>query len=188
MSYALNGGCEIEAQRRAIDLFHADPMRALMGMELLCEATFPTHSWATRGTHTAVFELAETHRERFLQLVSHLPPLVQDVFLQYCILGRTQAQIAKTLDIRQSPDVWRAFRRGVDAISAILAWGPDPSKMNGHTAAASYRSLLKQEPERKTTSTKYVSEPRNLGNFHIKANDPNLSEFFVHNTQQREHC
>lgn len=159
---------------RSIELFRIDPEAALSGSGLSSAESDPS-----QDRSLAIVSLAAEQPERFMELLSHLPALVQDVFLQYYVLRRTQAQIAETLGINQSPDVWQALALGSEAICAIIAWGPDPKKMNGHPAAASYRKILTWKTKPDNQKPLKVRTPKNLGDFSITADDSNLSEFFI---------
>jgi hypothetical protein len=163
---------------QAVSLFRSDPECALRGGAL---ASFEASS-PPQGRTAATFNLAADQPERFMELVECLPPLIQDILIQYYILKRTQSQIAKTLSMKsQSTDISRRLKLGREAICAIIAWGKDPKKMNGHPAAASYRLLLARDGKRKKQLR--VRVHRELGKFEVRAADSKIGEFFVHCTQ-----
>lgn len=169
---------EAVSRLRSIEFFRIQPERALAGEGLSSAEADPS-----QDSSLAIVNLLNEQPERFHQLIGYLPPLIQDIFLQYFILRRTQYQIAETLSITQSGTegrgVSQGLRLGMEAICAIIAWGPDPNKMNGHAAAASYRLLLAQKTKPASTRKLNVKVPANLGSFEISAKDHNLEEFFV---------
>ena len=167
------------SEQRAVETFRDDPDAALAGSQLSSAET------CSGGNESAVIVLAEEQPERFLELIGYLPHAIQDIFLQYYFLGRTQTQIAETLGMTQSPGVWQALRLGIEAICAVIAFGgpPGPGTPANHPLAVAYQTMLDWQTKPEMRETKVIRTPRNLGEFEINAEDVNLMEFFAPGTE-----
>src|ERR1700678_301761 len=73
-------------------LFRRSEAEAVAGLGLVSVETVPEENRAP-----TIIALAFESPERFVELVSHLSPLIQDIFFQYYLLGRTYAQIGAVL-------------------------------------------------------------------------------------------
>jgi hypothetical protein len=168
-------GIEEFATARAIQLWRSEE-NEFQPIHAAIDYSTPKH---------AIWALAQEQQERFLELIGFFPPVVQDVFIQYLIMGRNQAQISETLGIVQGSETWKALRLGTQAICAILAWGSDSSKMNGHAYAASYRWIQKWKTRTTSTRILRLKLPVNLGKFEVSGEDRDLAEFFSSEMQYR---
>jgi hypothetical protein len=105
------------SQSRAIDSFRRDPERAMAGTDLISPKMDEEMSPA--------MILVNMDSERFVELISSLPPVIQDIFLQYYLLGRTYDQIGAVL-FPQKPLPARRFaihtgnRLGLRALCATI--------------------------------------------------------------------
>lgn len=91
-----------------------------------------------------VVEMALVDPERFVELVSFLPALAQDILFQHYLLGRTYAQIGLVLfpnHARATQTVEIGHRLGVRALCAII-------KCRGNKAKLPKRGPLAQAWER----------------------------------------
>jgi hypothetical protein len=165
---------ETSSDDLAQELFRVDPEAALAGSKLVsAEANVDTRDdWQAspnRKKSKMVFELASGQPERFLELVGFLPHIIQDIFYQYFLLGRTQTQIGKLLDMSQK-NVWQALEVGVDAIANVALRGELSQE------ALSFRT----DPE--TREELFVEESTKLGSFILSTSDETWEQNFAPST------
>ena len=171
---------ETSSDHWAISKFHRDEEAALSADNLIsAEADFVAqNSWdksPNRKKSKMAWEMAKGQPERFLELVSFLPHVIQDIFYQYFLLGRTQDQIGETLGLRQK-QVWQALELGVDGIANIAAGkGPSEEIMKFRTDASQREDLV-------------VEEPTDLGKFILRTDEPGVEEHFSPGTPDGPAC
>lgn len=168
---------------RAVELWQRSPEEALSGGALGSIEGDP------EADHTqAIVELAGRDPERFEELVEALPEPLQDIFFQHYLLGRTQTQIARLIDWSQSSGgrkgVSQGLRIGWEGMCAVIAWGgEEPTGDNterGKKLLAAYAAMERFRGQRGPRLT--VRAPRELGNFTVRSNHPQLAEFFAPGT------
>ncbi len=172
------------SDKRAAELFRADPEAALSGTRLNSAEADPG---ADRSR--AIISLATEQPERFLELVGYLPHAIQDIFFQYYLLGRTQTQIGSLLGMSQT-GVWQALRLGLEAICAIIALGgpPDLQFLPGKASPLRvraynvYQEMLAFQTRAGTRETLKVEEPERLGEFELRVDDETLELNFSPST------
>jgi hypothetical protein len=112
--------------------------------DTICKMTQDEQTGATRllsvettSSRYSIASVALEHSEAFLGLVGKLPPLIQDVLIQYYLLGKTYNQIcAIVLPERSTFLIHKAHHLGVRALGAIVEFGGKPT-----------RKQAKQRPE-----------------------------------------
>lgn len=164
---------------RAIEAFERDPEEALAGDTLISgETQSDTDQLANSRKfrmRRAVARFAVEEPERFLELVGYLPHTIQDIVLQYFLLGREQTQIAEVVGGSQT-SVWQGLRLGIEAICAIIAfkqegWQSIPKADEAYQAMITYRD--KEEGELTLT------EPAILGQFDVPLTEKELEILFA---------
>ena len=165
---------ETSSDELAGDLFRTDPDAALSAQRLVSaeanrDARDDWQASPNRKKSKMVYELAAGQPERFLELVSYLPHVIQDIFYQYFLLGRTQTQIGELLGLRQK-QVWQALEVGVDAIAQVSATGELTAEALSFKTSADQREELE------------VTEPTTLGEFILRTDDPALEQNFAPGT------
>ena len=159
---------ETSSDHLAERLFAEDPVGALSGSQIVSAEGHSADDWSAspnRKKSKMVREMAEVQTERFLELTSYLPHIIQDIFYQYFILGRIQEHIGETLGLRQK-QVWQALEVGVDAIASVSATGQISQ------AALEFKTSAEQ---RETLS---IEEPAILGEFIVSISDEDIEELF----------
>lgn len=172
------------SDRRAVEMYRDDDERSLKGERLASAETDPS---ADRTK--AIAELAVEQPERFLELVGYLPHVIQDVFYQYYLLGRTGKQISRVLEMSPSSSgkfgVTQRLQLGIAAICAIIAFGRPPRDEDWRAAEGSRKwKLLEawremERVEAKTEAELRVRAPKGLGEFEVRIEDEALAEFFA---------
>lgn len=97
---------------RAIELYRVAPLKSLRG-----EHSVSAETEAPADRYRALAWLILDSRERFFEMISDLPNAVQDVMLQYYLLGRNQRQIGELFGKRQTW-VWQILEAGTLAMCA----------------------------------------------------------------------
>ena len=168
---------EITAESRAVELFKENPLMALQGNK-----TISAETDIEVDRSDAMFKLATDEPEHFLELVGYLPHLIQDIFYQYYLLGRTQTQISQLLGCSQT-NIWQDLRLGKEAICAIIAFGgPPPTSINGllrtswktnefNKAWDAYQAMLAFKTRKDQRKPITVEEPKTLGQFQLSIDD-----------------
>ena len=167
---------EITAESRAVELFKENPSMALRGNK-----TISAETDIEVDRSDAMFKLATDEPERFLELVGYLPHLIQDIFYQYYLLGRTQTQIAQLLGCSQT-NIWQDLRLGKEAICAIIAFGgPPPTSIHELRKASpgeqflkaitAYQAMLAFKTRKDQRKPITVEEPKTLGQFQLSIDD-----------------
>ena len=85
--------------QRAEVLFRQSPEKALSNPTLASAEADPSSDRSL-----AIVAFATDQPERFISLVSCLPPTIQDIFFQYYLLGRTFSQIGALLFPNRAPN------------------------------------------------------------------------------------
>lgn len=165
---------ETSSDQLAGELFRADPEGALSATRLVSAEGngYARDDWSAspnRKKSKMVYELAAGQSERFLELVSYLPHVIQDIFYQYFLLGRTQTQIGELLGMSQK-QVWQALEVGVDGIAAVSKTGELSEACFGFTTNAETREEL------------VLEEPTTLGEFILRTGDGALEANFAPGT------
>lgn len=159
---------ETSSDHLAERLFAEDPEGALSGSQIVSAEGHSTDDWSAspnRKKSKMVYELATEQPERFLELVAFLPHIIQDIFYQYFLLGRTQTQIGDVLGLRQK-QVWQALEVGIDGIAHISAYGgPSPEVL-----------VFKTDPSQRKEMS--ITEPMSLGEFILSTSDKTIEESF----------
>lgn len=158
------------SDKRAREFWEQEPGRALGGEKL---ASVEGDKSEDRSQPVVV--LAAEEPERFLELVGYLPHAIQDILIQYYLLGRTQTQIGKLLGLSQTA-VWQAVRLGVRSICAVIGGGVTEEQRKAREEMLGYRTRKESRELLK------VEAPENLGEFRITTDDVNLMEFFAPST------
>ena len=154
-------------------LFRESPESALAGSGLFSIETSPIPA-------SSVIELATNSPDRFLSLVAFMVPLIQDILIQYYLLGRTYDQIGDLLfprltDRRQA--VKTGNRIGVRALAVAASCGGDVSTIPTDSPLRSaWSDMLNWSPS--TGGRIRVRAPRDLGDFVIHPNGQ-LGELFA---------
>ena len=164
---------EITSEKRAVDLFKSDSIAALSGDRLISAETDPE-----LDRSSAIASLASDSPERFLDLVGCLPHLIQDIFFQYYLLGRTQTQIGQLLGCSQTK-VWQHLRLGTEAMCAIIEFGGPPPILDqslNQKAMKAYRALEKLTDHADSLT---VREPSTLGQFDLSIDDSTFAMNFA---------
>lgn len=172
---------EDSSDKRAAELWREDPEGVLAGQCLASVETDPS-----RDQSSAVVALAVEQPERFRELVGKLPELIQDIFFQHYLLGRTQTQIAEVLGMMQSSSglmgVSQNLKLGVMGLCAVIAWGGPPAKAEWE-ATGREKELLEayRRMERLRGRRGRALEVRSAltGKFVIKTSDPLLEQIFA---------
>jgi hypothetical protein len=154
----------------AEELFRECPDRALAGGALISAESDPENDRSL-----GIMALATEFPQRFLKLVGYLNPVMQDVFLQYYLLGRTYSQIGAVLfpektSVAAQVAVKRQNLAGLKAVCWIIKRG-GTSRL--------------RKPERKAAMLDFkpsggevrLSAPKSFGQFAINPNG-DLSELF----------
>lgn len=132
---------ELLTQDASLTLWRDSPDDALSGDSLF---SAETSADLDLDRSRALVALAADYPDRFLTLISRLTPIIQDIFIQHYMLGRTRVQIGATLFphrreetqrflVNQGSSVGMAAlnsRRGSKAWKAMLAWqsGSHPTR------------------------------------------------------------
>jgi hypothetical protein len=159
---------ETSSDHLAERLFKDDPTGALSGSQLVSAEAHSADDWQAspnRKKSKMARAMAEEQPERFLELVAYLPHVIQDIFYQYCLLGRTQEQIGRTLGMRQK-QVWQALELGVDGIASVSATGALPESVLSFKTSSEQRGELR------------VTEPAVLGEFVVNISDEDVEVLF----------
>jgi hypothetical protein len=96
-----------------------------------------------------ILSLAHEDTDRFIDLVGHLSPMIQDIFLQYYLLGRTYEQIGALLFPHsgrwwQQEQVKKGNEIGLNALCAVIAYdGPPPVNARKRHLVAAYQEMLR---------------------------------------------
>ena len=131
--------------------------------------------------------LAEGQPERFLELVGYLPHVIQDIFYQYFLLGRTQDQIGATLDLRQK-QVWQALELGVESIAVIALYGGEPPGDAPEEVLSVYGRMLAFKTDPSQRATLIFDEPTTLGDFILSTSDKEIEKQFAPGTPDGPTC
>ena len=161
---------EINSNKRAVELFKENPGQSLLGDKRVSVEADPLYDESD-----AFFKLAVDEPAKFLELVGYLPHLIQDIFFQYYLLGRTQIQIAKLLGCSQT-SIWQDLRLGKEAIGAILSYGGPPPTSEpdvncDNRTRLAYEAMLafKTKPRQRVPIT--IKEPKDLGKFQLRIDE-----------------
>lgn len=133
----------------------------------------------------AIMNLAESDTERFVELVSFLSPVVQDVLFQYYLLGRTYAQIGAVLfpnktTVAAQVLVKTANKLGVRALGGVIKCGGAPSREQAAKypeAAEAYNDMHAFSVRLPDVPTVNLKTPGSFGQFAVTPNG-DLSELF----------
>jgi hypothetical protein len=169
---------ETSSDHLAERLFAEDPVGALSGSQIVSAEGHSADDWSAspnRKKSKMVYELASEQPERFLELVSYLPHIIQDIFYQYFLLGRTQEQIGVTLGLRQK-QVWQALELGVDGIASVSATGALPPTVLEYRTSVDQRRTLE------------LTEPGVLGEFIVSISDEDVEKLFSPQTPDGPAC
>jgi hypothetical protein len=186
---------ETSSDDLAQELFRVDPDAALSGSKLVsAEANVDTRDdWQAspnRKKSKMVFELASGQPERFLELVGFLPHIIQDIFYQYFLLGRTQTQIGRLLDMSQK-NVWQALEVGVGGVAALIHFnGPPTIQMSsfketaraGRVAWDAWQTVLEFRTSAEQRKELIVEESTKLGSFILSTSDETWEQNFAPST------
>lgn len=128
-----------------------------------------------------VVELSAYDTDRFVELVSFLAPLVQDILFQHYLLGRTYAQIGLVLfpeHLRATQTVEIGHRLGVRALCAVIKCRGKLEKLpkRGPLAEA-WNRMLDWQPRINGRMVK-LRAAHDLGDFVISPNGQ-LGELFA---------
>lgn len=146
-SYRDRKNCfETTADIRSLASYYHDPDSVLSGQRLTSAETDPE---ADRSL--AIANLALDAPERFLELVGELPAPIQDIFLQYYLLGRTQTQIGYLLG-RSQTAVWQQRDIGLEAMCAFIFFEGPPTVSQMVEAGMAERTASYADEYRKTRS------------------------------------
>lgn len=128
-----------------------------------------------------VMNMSVQQPERFRELVEKMPEIIQDIFWQYCILQRTQAQIGKTLSMKQSlgwgagsEGISQLLKLGIEGMCAMIAWGGPPPERDWVAQMSSQEQRLMAsywEVEKwrgRKLGRLNISADRELGKFKVK--------------------
>lgn len=158
-------------EQAAVDVFRASPDRAFSGRKLISVET------SEEGSSQAIADIASDDPVRFAVLISALSPIIQDILLQYYLLGRTHDEIGfvlfpnkakKNRDRSKNPAELAARRGHEIGIAALCA------VMQGGT----HDGMLKFEARTRRKKEVRVSSSSDLGQFVIKPNGQ-LPELFA---------
>lgn len=160
--------------------FRRDPDSATSGSSLISSETDPASDRSL-----AIMNLAESDTERFVELVSFLSPVVQDVLFQYYLLGRTYAQIGAVLfpnktTVAAQVLVKTANKLGVRALGGVIKCGGAPSREQAAKypeAAEAYDDMHAFSVRLPDVPTVNLKTPRSFGQFAVTPNG-DLSELF----------
>lgn len=128
--------------------------------------------------------LATTHPDRFLKLVDNLTPILQDVFIQYYLMGRTYAQIGSLLFPSRGANaaeiqVKTGHRIGIDALCVYLKTRGRISRLGRRSMMrGQWARMLQWQRESRSTTPLRVRAHRDLGEFVIHPNGQ-LDELFA---------
>lgn len=176
MTFDSDSGNEPSYQH-SIAIFRESPEKAIAGQTLVSAEGSP------EGLSTAILGIIESDREKFLYLISLLSPVIQDIFIQYYLLGRTYAQIGAVLFPRQTQGsqaftVQTGNRIGLRALCAVIKFGGEPTKKQAKKfpeLALAYTEMQKfQNAERGDLE---VAASSILGDFVVPL-QADLAEFF----------
>lgn len=162
---------------RAQDIFNESPDNSLSGTGLYSAESVP--GW---GRTTSVIEYVTDEPDRFLSLVAHLTPVVEDILIQYYLLGRTYSQIGSLLFPLKAERVrcWtvhKGTRIGLAALASLLASGGTLPIAAAHSAP--WTEMLGWVPlDSDRRRTIRLRAPRDLGDFVIVPNGQ-LAELFA---------
>ena len=165
---------ELLTQSRSEALFRDDPDSALAGGGLLSSEAHGT------PLSMAAITLATESPDRFLSLVSTLTPIIQDILIQYYLLGRTYDQIRSLLFPRNTSNecVKIGNRIGVRAL-AVAASGISIAALPPDSPLRSaWSDMLRWNPDHGGRRPVTIRAPRDLGSFIIHPNGQ-LRELFA---------
>lgn len=182
------------SEARASELFQQDQDAALRGDRLISAETGAEGDYhATPEDRTkAVVVLAQESPERFLELVGYLPHLIQDIFLQFFLLERTQKEIGETLGL-WTWAVCDALKLGMESICAIIAFGGvdkvpenlDPvGRPDWDQLVEAYKKMLAFETKPEQRTEKKLVTPVGVGEFEIRVDDETLELHFAPSTRR----
>jgi hypothetical protein len=161
---------------RAQSLWRDSPDAAFAGDGLLS-----AESQSDMDRSLAIVSLATDAPDRFISLVSHLTPIVQDILYQHYLLGRTYEQIGRVLfpgHVRLTQPVQLGNRLGLRALCAVIKCRGNLARLprRGPLAAA-WRDMLEWHPRvsRRPVRLRSTSD---LGSFVIAPNGQ-LGELFA---------
>jgi hypothetical protein len=128
----------------------------------------------------AVVTLATNDPERFLSLTSQLTPIIQDILIQYYLLGRTYWQIGSLLFPGRSLESTERVIRdghgiGLSALALSIRSGESTDIRDSDPL---WRNMLEWTPREKDRRSVRVKTPRDLGDFIIVPNGQ-LGELFA---------
>lgn len=131
-----------------------------------------------------IMALAYEQPERFLELVSYLPHIIQDIFYQYYLLGRTFEQIREVLlpNHKTVNTVHELNQAGIRGLCAIIKFGKKPTEkqLRGKSElAAAYRAMVRMSSGLRITveESSEVECDDTLGKFSVLAEE-DLSQIF----------
>ena len=136
------------------------------------------------GPVAAIFNLCSEDPARFIELVSFLSPVTQDILIQYYLLGRTYEQIGMLL----FPDntFWTQVEYvkwgneiGIKALGAVIAFGGRPTEgqlRRRPNLAEPFRRMLAFKTDLDSRVVKMKSPP-SFGKFSVTPNG-DLGELF----------
>lgn len=143
---------ETTSEIRSLASYYHDPEQALRAERLISAETDPE---ADRSL--AIANLAVDDRARFVELVEELPHVIQDIFFQYYLLGRTQTQIGYALG-RSQTAVWQQRDLGLEAICACVYFGGPPTVDQMTETGVPREAALYADDYRKTRSFVVVAD------------------------------
>jgi hypothetical protein len=175
---------ETSSDHLAERLFAEDEMSALSGSKIISAEGHSADVWdasPNRKKSKMARALAEGQPERFLELVGYLPHVIQDIFYQYFLLGRTQEQIGYTLDLRQK-QVWQALELGVDCVAVIALYDGPPPGDASEDVLATYGRMLSFRTDPGQRESLEFAEPTTLGEFILSTSDKDIEKSFAPQT------
>ena len=181
---------ETSSDHLAERLFRDNPDGSLAGSQLVSAEAHSADDWMAspnRKKSKMARALAEGQPERFLELVGYLPHVIQDIFYQYFLLGRTQDQIGATLDLRQK-QVWQALELGVESIAVIALYGGEPPGDAPEDVLAVYGRMLAFKTDPSQRATLIFDEPTTLGDFILSTSDKDIEKQFAPQTPDGPTC
>lgn len=179
---------ETMSDARAAEFYREDPGASLRGERLMSAETGEdegTFHGTPEEKSKAVVVLAMEQRERFLELVGYLPHAIQDIFIQFYLLERTQEQIGETLGMSQTA-IWQALKLGMEAMCAVMLYGDDCLRLENipKQAADAYAAMLAWTTEVGQREELVLRTPKNVGEFEIRVDDETLELHFAPSTRR----
>ena len=129
------------------------------------------------GLGNPIMVLATEGPERFVELASYLSPVIQDILLQYYLLGRTYAQIGAVLfpgktRLRQIEATKDGNRIGLKALAVVVKYGAVAHMADGAEGRA-WRAMLDWKTGAERCRGTRMKAPADLGDFVISGSPLN---------------